>query len=80
MSRTVLCAALVAVASASAVDPVTRAQAALAYLSVPSISGENPTPGYPGAMAVQSVTVIPHGFSVVKNVDAASPGISGASS
>jgi type VI protein secretion system component Hcp len=55
--------------------PCLKVGAASLYLYVPSITGENPTPGYPGAMAVQSLTVTPNGFSVVKNVDKASPTI-----
>ena len=55
--------------------PCLKAGAASLYLDVPSITGENPTPGYPGAMAVQSLTVTPNNFSIVKNVDTASPTI-----
>ncbi|HEX4486049.1 MAG TPA: PEP-CTERM sorting domain-containing protein [Terriglobales bacterium] len=50
-------------------------EAASLYLYVPSITGENSTPGYPGAMAVQSLTVTPDNFSIVKSVDKASPTI-----
>jgi hypothetical protein len=55
--------------------PRPGAEAASLYLYVPSVTGENSTPGYPGAMAVQSLTVIPDNFSVVKSVDKASPTI-----
>lgn len=43
------------------------------FLHIPGVDGENSTPGYPGAMAVQSVTVTPQNFTVTKKVDAASP-------
>jgi type VI protein secretion system component Hcp len=52
-----------------------RAQAGPIYLSIPSITGEDPVPGYPGAMAIQGLTVTPNGFSIVKSVDKASPQI-----
>ena len=55
--------------------PRPGAEAASLYLYVPSVTGENSTPGYPGAMAVQSLTVIPDNFSIVKSVDKASPTI-----
>jgi type VI protein secretion system component Hcp len=54
------------------------AGAAAIYLSIPGIAGENPTPGYPGAMAVSQVTVAPDSFSVVKAIDKASPQIANA--
>src|SRR5258707_13598979 len=51
------------------------AQAGLVFLDIPSVAGEDPTPGHPGTMAVQSLTVVPKNFSVVKRVDVASPHI-----
>jgi type VI protein secretion system component Hcp len=45
------------------------------YLSIPGISGENPTPGYPGAMAVTQLNVVPDGFAIVKAIDKATPQI-----
>ena len=78
MSPSVPRIALILATLASIAAPLMRARAAQIYLNLPSISGEDPTPGYPGAMAAQSVTVVPDGFTIVKNVDAASPGIFGA--
>jgi type VI protein secretion system component Hcp len=51
------------------------AQATSIYLNIPSIPGEDPVPGYPGAIAVQSLTITSHSFSVVKDVDKTSPQI-----
>jgi hypothetical protein len=51
------------------------AQASIIYLNIPSIAGEDPVPGHPGTMAVQSLTITPDAFSVVKRVDKASPAI-----
>jgi type VI protein secretion system component Hcp len=48
------------------------------YLSIPSIKGEDPTPGYPGAMLVNSLTIVPDGFSIMKAVDKATPQINAA--
>jgi hypothetical protein len=42
------------------------------FLDVPGITGESPTPGHPAAMAAQSITVLPGGFSLVRQVDVAS--------
>ena len=52
-----------------------RAQAASIYFSIPGITGENPTPGYPGAMLVSSLDIVPDGFSFTKPVDKATPQI-----
>ncbi len=57
---------------------VSTTHAAAIYLNIPSITGENPTPGYPGVMVVTSLKVTPGGFSIVKRVDSASPGIQAA--
>jgi type VI protein secretion system component Hcp len=54
------------------------AQSAIAvemYLNIPSIGGEDPTPGYPGAMAASGVTIAPNEFSIVKELDSASPAL-----
>ena len=48
---------------ADAAAPLMQTQAAQLYLSLPSIAGEDPTPGYPGAMAAHAVTVVPDGFT-----------------
>ncbi len=48
------------------------AVAVLAYINIPSIAGENPTPGYPGAIAVSSVTITPEQVSITKTTDSAS--------
>jgi type VI protein secretion system component Hcp len=53
-------------------------EAASTYLNIPSIPGENPTPGFPGAMAVQSLTITPNTYSVTRTIDSASPGIANA--
>jgi type VI protein secretion system component Hcp len=49
--------------------------AASIYLNIPSIAGENPTPGYPGAIAVSSLDVTPHNFTIQKTIDSATPKI-----
>ena len=51
------------------------AQAASLYLQIPGIVGEQSTPGYPGAMQVQSIQITPKSFAVLKNIDSASPQI-----
>jgi type VI protein secretion system component Hcp len=48
------------------------------YLNIPSIAGEDPTPGYPGAIAVNPLDVTPHDFSIKKTVDKATPKIQAA--
>jgi type VI protein secretion system component Hcp len=45
------------------------------YLNIPSITGEDPTPGYPGAIAVNSLNVSPDNFSIQKMIDSATPKI-----
>jgi type VI protein secretion system component Hcp len=42
---------------------------------IPGIVGQDSTPGYPGAMAVQTLTIQPGTFTLAKQVDAASPGL-----
>jgi type VI protein secretion system component Hcp len=51
------------------------AQAVQSYLYIPSIAGEDSTPGYPGAMSVQSLTITPTTLTVTKEIDSASPAI-----
>ena len=53
----------------------TTAPAASLYLHIPGIMGEQSTPGYPGAMSIQSLVVMPAQFVITKNIDAASPAI-----
>src|SRR5579864_5154894 len=48
------------------------ANAATFFLNVPSITGEDPVPGYPGAMSLKSLTFSPKHYSVTKNVDSTS--------
>jgi type VI protein secretion system component Hcp len=48
------------------------------YLNIPSIAGEDPTPGYPGAIAVNPLDVTPDNFSIKKTVDKATPKIQAA--
>jgi len=64
---------LIAIALTATTFLCAPAQAASLYLHTPSITGENPTPGYPGAMKLNSLTVAPDAFSIVKRVDSASP-------
>ena len=45
------------------------------YLNIPSIAGENPTPGYPGAILVNPLDVTPNNFSIQKMIDKATPQI-----
>ena len=45
------------------------------YLNIPSIAGENPTPGYPGAILVNPLDVTPDNFSIQKMIDKATPQI-----
>lgn len=45
------------------------------YLNIPGISGVDPTPGYPDAMAASRVTIRPHEFSIIKELDSASPAL-----
>jgi type VI protein secretion system component Hcp len=49
------------------------ADASSVYINIPGITGETPTPGFPGALAAQSITISSSGFSVVRPVDVASP-------
>jgi type VI protein secretion system component Hcp len=45
------------------------------YLNIPSINGEDSTPGYPDAMAASRVTISPNEFSIIKELDTASPAL-----
>jgi len=51
------------------------AHGASIYLNIPSIAGENPTPGYPGAIAASSLDITPHNFTIQKTIDSATPKI-----
>jgi type VI protein secretion system component Hcp len=53
----------------------TLAFAAALYVEIPGIHGEQSTPGHPDVMFVQSLTIAPDQFTIVKNVDSASPAI-----
>ena len=55
-----------------------RVEGASIYLNIPSIAGEDPTPGYPGAIAVNPLDVTPHDFSIKKSVDKSTPKIQAA--
>lgn len=55
--------------------PPTLASAAALYVEIPGIHGEQSTPGHPDAMFVQSLTIAPDQFTIIKNVDSASPAI-----
>jgi type VI protein secretion system component Hcp len=78
MPKSIRFAIRVVITLAASLVPITQGKAALTYLSIPGIAGQDSTPGFPGAMAAQSVSVVPDGISIVKNVDAASPDIFGA--
>lgn len=54
------------------------ATAGTSYFNIASIAGEDPTPGYPGAMATSTVTITPHTVTVVKQIDGASPDLAAA--
>jgi type VI protein secretion system component Hcp len=45
------------------------------FVNIPGITGESPVPGYPNALAAQSISISSSGFSVVRQVDVASPKI-----
>jgi type VI protein secretion system component Hcp len=55
--------------------PPTLVSAAALYVEIPGIHGEQSTPGHPDAMFVQSLTIAPDQFTIIKNVDSASPAI-----
>jgi type VI protein secretion system component Hcp len=67
---------LSSIALAAVLSMAAGAQGAVSeFLYLPGITGEDSTPGFPGAIAVQSLTVTNGSFSIVKNVDIASPTI-----
>jgi type VI protein secretion system component Hcp len=70
--RFVSFATLVLAAGAMIAEP---ARAVQSYLHIPSIAGEDPVPGYAGAMAIDSLTIAPHTLTVTKAIDSASPAI-----
>jgi type VI protein secretion system component Hcp len=45
------------------------------YLNIGSINGEDDTPGYPDSMAASRVTIEPNAFSIIKELDSASPAL-----
>jgi type VI protein secretion system component Hcp len=51
------------------------APAALIFLNIPGIDGGQSTPGFSGAIAVQSLDIMPGQFTIIKTVDSASPGL-----
>jgi len=71
--RAVACARLSILASALVLGATAGADTL--YLSILTITGENPVPGYPGAMSIQSISISETGFSIQKQVDKASPQI-----
>lgn len=52
-----------------------EARAVQSFIHVPGIVGEDSTPGYPGAMTVESLTITPTNLTVTKAIDSASPAI-----
>lgn len=48
------------------------AAAASLRLDLPGVTGEHPTPGHPGAMLVEELTLAPNQLTVVKRIDTAS--------
>jgi hypothetical protein len=50
--------------------------AAETYISIPSIPGEDPTPGYPGAISVSSLEITEQTLTISKDLDSASLPIS----
>jgi type VI protein secretion system component Hcp len=57
---------------------LSSAPAASLFLQVPGITGEQSPPGFPGAMAVQSLQITPDHFAIVKDLDSASSAITAA--
>jgi len=49
--------------------------AGLIFLDIPGIDGGQSLPGFPGAIAVQSLEIIPGQFTIIKPVDSASPAL-----
>jgi type VI protein secretion system component Hcp len=54
-------------------DGFSFAPAITMYLELPGITGESSTPGHPGVIPIESLTIANNAFSVVKLVDATSP-------
>jgi hypothetical protein len=59
------------VVGGAVLDAGPKVEGASIYLNIPGIAGENPTPGYPEAVAVNSLFVTPDSFSIQKNLDSA---------
>src|SRR5919201_622067 len=51
------------------------ASAALIFLNIPGIDGGQALPGFPGAIAVQSLEIMPGQLTIAKPVDSASPAL-----
>ena len=66
---------LAIIVSGAILDTGPRVEGATIYLNIPSIAGENATPGYPGAILVDSLDVTPDKFSIQKVIDKATPKI-----
>jgi type VI protein secretion system component Hcp len=71
--RPIRLAALFLAAGLAVAEPAFAA--VQSYIHIPSIVGEDSTPGYPGAMSVQSLTITPNTLTVTKEIDLASPAI-----
>ena len=57
---------------------LSSAPAASLFLQIPGISGEQSPPGFPGAMAVQTLQITPDNLVIVKNLDSTSSAITAA--
>jgi type VI protein secretion system component Hcp len=66
---------LAIIVSVPILDLGPRVAGATIYLNIPSIAGENPTPGYPGAILANPLDVTPDNFSIQKMIDKATPQI-----
>jgi type VI protein secretion system component Hcp len=71
--RPIRLAALFLAAGLAVAEPAFAA--VQSYIHILSIVGEDSTPGYPGAMSVQSLTITPHALTITKAIDSASPAI-----
>src|SRR5437868_2911543 len=78
MRCTVRFSILAIVVSGAVLGMGSRGEGASIYLNIPSIAGEDPTPGYPGAMAVNPLEITIHNFSITKTIDKATPKIQSA--
>lgn len=62
-------AALFLLATLALISPTLAVET---YINIPSIPGEDPTPGYPNAMAVSTLTITPQTLTVIRDLDGAS--------